>query len=104
MARPNGKQTSFTITGTSEADVMTAIYGSIAHARRGLTAFVHSSQAGTAKVYYVDQSSNAREIGSQALSADDFVVFDFDYPVPEAKVTFNADSGSGTVIVEAFGY
>jgi hypothetical protein len=103
MARPNGKKATFTITGTGEADVVTEVFGSV-HSKRGATYYVHSTQAGTAKVYYVDPSGTARELDLKIMTADAFHVFDFDFPVPESKLTFTATVGSGTLTVETFSY
>jgi hypothetical protein len=103
MARLNGKIITHTITGTSEVDVMTGILGNRNYSR-GMVAYVRSTQAGVAKVYYVDTGDTATELATKTMAAADLHVFDFDFPVPESKITFNADSGSGSVIVEVLHY
>jgi len=103
MARHSGKVVTHTITGTSEVDVMTAIYGNRDY-KRGMVAYVRSTQAGTATVYYVDTGGTATLLESKVMGAGDMHVFDFDFPVPQSKITFNADTGSGSVVVEVLHY
>lgn len=103
MARFGGKTATHTITATTEVDLLTGIFSS-RHLNRGLTVFVRSTQAGTAKVYYVDPGGTSVEMEAKIMAAEDMHVFDYDHAMPEAKVTFTASSASGTVVVEALHY
>jgi len=106
MARSGGLVATYTITGSvTNANILTEIYSDPAHYNRGCTFYIHSSVGSTTiKIWYVDTDDVARELASKALSADDFWVVDFDYPLPESKVTITTTSGSGTVKVEALVY
>ena len=103
MPRPNGKQVTHTITSTSEVTVMDKIYSN-RDTNRGLTVAVKTTQAGTAKIKYTWTDGTNLELDSKVMTADSFHLFDFDFPVPESVVTFDADSASGTVTVEAIVY
>ena len=99
MPRFGGKRVTHTVSSTDEETVMDKIYS----IHRGL-AIHHYRGAGTLRVYYVWSDGSTSLLDTSVTSGAAFNVFDFDFPIPEEKITFEADSASGNVYCEAVSY
>lgn len=69
--------------------------------QRGVVVFVYSLEAGDADFNYVDPLDNVRTIVTKTMTASTAHVQDFDYPIPELQITFNASGASPGGIVSA---
>jgi len=73
--------------------------------RRGLVLFCYASAAGTMKSYWVTPDGAERLLDTTTVSATTTTVTDFDYSLPQIKVTWTSDSGTSlTVEIEGVSY
>lgn len=93
-ATTQGNREVVTISDTNEFDLVST--AARLQETRGTTFFMFCTQDGTAKVYYTDFNDNDREIRSQDYTASTLLVLDFDFRIPDGKLTFTSDVGSGT--------
>jgi len=101
--RERGAHYSATVATTAEQTSFN-VYRS-GQGRRGLVLFCYASAAGTMKSYWVTPDGEERLLDTTTVSATTTTVTDFDYSLPQIKVTWTSDSGTSlTVEIEGVSY
>jgi len=101
--REKGAHYSATVATTAEQTAFNVYRSS--QGQRGLVLFCYASAAGTMKTYWVTPDGAERLLDTTSVSATTTTVTDFDYSLPQIKVTWTSSSGSSlTVELEGVSY
>ena len=103
MAGEHGIFLDFTVTDTAENDLIEV--QSTAVANRGMVFKIQPSATGTLRVFWKFTDGTFSQIGNdKAITSGIPETLDFDFRIPEAKVTFEAPGGSGSIKIEGIAY
>ena len=72
--------------------------------KRGVVFYLYATTAGSAKIYYIDQSDNERLMSTTSVSATDLTVVSFDFPISKVKLTYEGTASGGTIEAEGRGH
>ncbi len=103
MAGEHGIFKNFTVTDAAENDLIEV--QSTAVANRGMVFKIEPLATGTLRVFWKYPDGTFSQIGAdKAITSGTPETLDHDFRIPEAKVTFEAPSGTGSIKIEGVAY